>query len=191
MPRVKKPHFADRVLSEGVNNFSKAWARYFQELRLKAGLDKPHSLGGNLGIDYTPVGNVGTGEDNLVTFSLERNIMDEDGDTLEIIAYGSLANNTNAKELALYLGSTEIFNISGSGADVRNQDWCIRATVIRKGVSSQDCISSYTASSLTKSQYTTATEDLSTTLTLKLTGEATSDNDIVQNGLIINYYPRF
>lgn len=184
------PHVQQPVLEGKQFSFTPEWFRFFHEVWTRIGADKSYGLGGQLNYNVTQVGNVGAGEDDLMTFSLQKNVLGAAGSTLMVASYGSFANNTNNKELALYLGATEIFNISGSGADVKNIDWYLQTVITRTGSAAQQCVSTFTTSTLTKTQIATGTEDFATALTIKCTGEATSNDDITQKGQIINLNPR-
>lgn len=72
--------------------------------------------------------------------------------------------------------------------------WCFIIDIIRTGATSQIAIiSRSTELSATPADekladYTTAAETLSGSVTLKVTGEATDNDDIVCNGLIIDLF---
>jgi hypothetical protein len=136
------------------------------------------------------VGNVGAGEDNLITYSFPANTLKTDGYHLEIVAWGTLAANANNKTIKMYFGSTVIFDTGAAAAN--NGVWSITARVIRAGASAEEAISNFITSNTTytnTASYTTATETLSSNITIKCTGTGNSDNDIVQNGLIIKVVP--
>ena len=64
--------------------------------------------GGVLNVNTTAVGNVTTGEDNLITYSLPANTLSVNGMALRIVAWGLTANNANAKTLKVYFGTVVI-----------------------------------------------------------------------------------
>lgn len=134
----------------------------------------------------TTVGNVGTGEDNLQTYTLPANSLENTGEAVRIKAWGSFANNGNAKTLKLYFGSENILNISLETST--SGQWEIESTFVRTGASAQK----YTANFLTVGtaaglniENGTASETLSSSVVIKCTGEATANDDIVQEGMII------
>ncbi|MGA1047382.1 MAG: hypothetical protein ACO3UU_05190 [Minisyncoccia bacterium] len=140
--------------------------------------------------DTTQTGNVGTGEDNLIAYSLPANTLDTDGDFIEITAFGTMAVNANNKTLKLYFGSTVIYN-SGASA-VNGASWNLNATIVRTSATTQKCIVSMLSEDTTlidSAEYNTAAESLSGSVTIKCTGEATNDNDIVQESLIVKWWP--
>jgi len=182
------PHSRESVLSD--ENFSRPWFRFFNSVADKIGLQSSYSLGGRLATNTTSVGNVGSGADDLITFALEKNTLLNAGDTLEIMAFGTQAANANNKTIKLLLGSTELFS---TGAVASNGlDWALHARIIRTGAATQKCITSFSGDTVLVTQtvdYVSGTEDFSTALTIKCTGEATANDDIIQQGLFIKLFP--
>ena len=172
------------------NEFSKPWNKFFNNVATKIGSSKSYALGGRLTSNTTAVGNVGSGADTLITYSLEANILNNVGDTLEITAFGSQAANANNKTIKLVFGSTELFT---TGAVASNgKDWRIDCTIIRTAAATQECITSFSGDTVLVTQiadYVTGTEDFTTSLAIKCTGEATTTDDIIQKGLIIKFFP--
>ena len=171
-------------------NFSKSWTRFFDELQRRIGGGLSYSLGGQLTNSTTSVGNVGSGADNLITFTLEKNTLLNAGDSLEITAYGTQAANANNKTIKLLLGSTELFSTGAVASN--NKDWELTCRITRTGAATQKCITSFNGDTVLVTQtadHVSGTEDFTTALTIKCTGEATANNDIVQQGLIIKFFP--
>jgi len=181
------PNYREPVLNGSL--LTRTWSRFISELTERIGSGSPYSLGGLLTTDTTAVGNVGTGEDDLITFLLEKNTMQNDGDTLEIRTFGVFANNTNTKTLKIYLGSTVIFSLTGTTTAFQGKEWCADTTIIKDGSSSQKIVTSFGTNGVVFSEVTAATEDLTSANTIKCTGEATTTNDVVQSGLVIKFFP--
>lgn len=189
MPRVDKQSAAEPIVSNLVMN--PTWFQFFEQMWERIGGAKQYNLGGTLTVNTTAVGNVGTGEDNLITYDLPDNTISETGDRLVIKAFGTFAANANNKTVKLYLGSTVLATTGAIAAN--DKDWCIECEIIRTAAATQECIAKiYTDTSLVGelSNYVSGTEDFTTDLTIKCTGEATSDDDIIQKGLTINLFPR-
>lgn len=185
-----------KVGSEPVVNeqgiFKSSWARYMHELFLRVGGGDLYNLGGRLTTDNTAIGNTLGGEDNLITYSLPKNALHNDGDTLEIIAYGITAANGNNKTIKLVLGSTTLF--STGAVAFNNKSWCIRAEITRIGAATQQIISTFHGDFglLTNTAtFVAGTEDLTTVLAIKCTGTSGSSttDDIIQKGLTIKMFP--
>jgi len=128
----------------------------------------------------TTVGNVGTGEDDLHTFSVPAGTMSNDGETLIFESAGRFATSVNNKRVRVRFGATVVFD-SASIAVTTQADWAVRVSVYRTGASTQRCIATFTSGSAVlsvTSQYATAAENLSGAITFKVTGEATSNDDV-------------
>ena len=143
-------------------------------------------------INITAVGNTGIGEDNLITYSLPANSLSANGKALRITAWGTLANNANLKTLKLYFGAA-IINAGLNMTVNIDGRWIVKGLVIRTGTSAQDynSITSETTSGFGTAKHFgvtgTATEVETGAITIKCTGEATADNDIVQEGMIVEF----
>lgn len=146
-------------------------------------------VGGTLSTNTTPVGNVGAGEDDLMTYSVTGNTLNTNGQAIQLFAAGTIANNANAKRIRVKFGATTIFD-TGALPTSAAIDWFIQGQIIRTGAATQKCIVSISTNNATipsSSDYTTAAETLSGAITLKLTGEAVSDNDIVEELLRVGW----
>ena len=189
MPKVDRQSFAEPITEDKLIN--PTWFKFFEQIWQRIGGATQYNLGGTLSVSTTSFGNVGTGEDNLITYSLAENTISADSDRLVIKAFGTFAANANNKTVKLYLGSTELASTGAIAAN--DKHWCIESEIIRTAAATQECITNiYTDTSLVGelSNYISGTEDFTTALTIKCTGEATSDDDIIQKGLTINLYPR-
>lgn len=123
----------------------------------------------------------GSGETDIFSSTIERNYLDHIGDSIEFMAAGTYANTANNKQIRVYLGSTVVFD-SGALAITGAQDWCVRGELIRVTSTSQKIATIHVSSDSTLqalSDYKTATENLATDLTFKLTAQGGASNDIV------------
>lgn len=145
----------------------------------------------NLTVNTTTVGNVGTGEDDLRTYSVPAATLAVNGDHLVWEAAGTFAGTANDKRVKVKFGATTMFD-TGVLAITAAGDWQVNGLVIRTGAATQRCVARFTSTDAalpTATDYTTAAETLSGAITLKLTGEATANNDIVQELLIVRLLP--
>lgn len=136
-----------------------------------------------LDAQYTTVGNVGVGEDTLFTYTVPGGTLYRDGVSVRIRAWGKTAANANTKNLKVYFGSTAVYT---SGAIAANdRDWVIDTTVVRAGANDQrfSVTGVYNAAAIVNCSTTTQT--LASDVIIKVTGEATSNNDISQQGWTI------
>lgn len=138
---------------------------------------RPYSV-----VSTSTTGNVGTGEDDLISTTIPASLLAKTNDILEVEALFTFAANANSKQVKLYFGSTAFY---ASGAQNQNGgSLFVRARIVRTGAATQiamaDAVGS--ASSLFGNENQTAapTETLSSTVVVKATGEAVSDNDIQQ-----------
>ena len=146
-------------------------------------------LGGTLNVNNTIVGNIGAGEDTLISYSMDANSLAANGDHIEISAWGVVAANANNKTIKLKLGTTTVLTTGAVAANAGS--WSIEAKVIRTGASTQQVIAkiiSDNALIVDSATYTAATESMIATLVISCTGEGTSDDDIVQRGLLIKWF---
>lgn len=139
-----------------------------------------------LDVNHTAVGNVTTGEDDLITYTIPAATLGVAKDRIEIDASGTFANSVNNKRLRAYFGATLIFD-SGALAITAATNWVFRAAIIRTGAATQESFANLSTSSSTLAAYAfiaAPTETLSGTVIVKLTGEATDTNDVVQETMI-------
>lgn len=149
---------------------------------IKAGTSSSYAkAGGALFYSTTAVGNVGVGDDVLMTTSIPANSLATDGDSIEGYASGTFATSANNKRIRVKFGATTIFD-SGALAITSASDWILNFRVIRTGAATQKCCVNLSTSSATLSayaDYATAAETLSGAVTMTVNGEGTADNDIV------------
>lgn len=135
-------------------------------------------------VDTTTVGNVGIGEDDLITYSVPANTLATNGDYISFRCSGTIANSINAKRLRVKFGATTIMDTGAAGFPISTAiQWVLEGEIIRTGAATQKCnasLSTNNASLATYVGYSTAAETLSGAVTVKLTGEAVTDSDIIQ-----------
>ncbi len=139
-----------------------------------------------LNTNTTPVGNVGSGEDDLITYSVPANTLDTNSQFIHYIMGGTFAASINNKRIRIKLGSTTILD-TGALAITAAGDWNAEGYIVRTGSATQRCLVEFSSNEtalLATADYVDATEDLTTGLTLKATGEATDNDDIIQKFLI-------
>lgn len=136
-------------------------------------------------------GSVGTAETTLSSYVMQPNVLAKDGYNLDIKAWGTFAANGDAKEIKLYFGNTVIYDTGSHAANAGT--WSFNATVVRTDMAAEQAITSFASSNATtpsSTSFVTATESLASTVTIMVTGKGTSNNDVVENGLLINVFPR-
>lgn len=136
------------------------------------------------------VGNVGTGEDDLLTYTLPASALGTDGDYIEITGFGTFAANANNKRVRVYFGATAILDTTA--LPLNGGTWNFRSKVFRTGAATQQTETMWLKSGSGAAilvNIASPTETLSSTVVVKVTGEATSNNNIVQRSLVVKWYP--
>ena len=153
---------------------------------------------GTSGIPYpihsnvVEVGNVGAGEDDLMSYTVPANTLANDGDRLKVFGtfHGNAADTGTVKFL-FGVGSSFFLNtviLSTAKADLK-----VYLDIIRTGGATQ-IIAGYSVRNFAVELDlgVAATETLSGTIVLKFTGENdtdASDDAIVQDSMFIEYIP--
>jgi hypothetical protein len=149
---------------------------------------------GKASVGTTGIGNVGGGEDNLITYSLPANSFRGAGKGVRITAWGTTANNSNPKTVNLYFGSQVILTTALTVSQVGT--WRAQAVVFATGIDTQDWSSSLLqggTATIIDVEGGTATQDDGAAVTIKATGTVTdggggiNNNDIVQEGLLVEF----
>ncbi len=146
-------------------------------------------IGGVLVSNVISVGNIGTGEDNLIQYTVNANTLDIGNCFLEISAFGTFAGNANNKRVKLYFGSAVLIDTGLVPAN--DGSWSVKSTVIRVNSNAQKNISSIISNNTSISDgtsYIASSEDLTASIIVKCTGQGITDNDVVQEGLIIKMF---
>jgi hypothetical protein len=161
-------------------------------LAIKAGTSTGQlaRVGGVIHTNTTQTGNVGTGEDTLFTYTIPADVLATNKDTITAIIGGTVANTVDTKTIRVKFGATTIHTVTEPGSN--SGSWSFMVTIIRTGATTQKCIvssSGSTGSSLNTASYNTAAETLSGTVVLLVTGEATSNNDIVGEMFKVRWEP--
>ena len=174
------------ISADGTTITSAASSVFTQSMGSGSGTAKVAALAN---VNNAAVGNTDAGEDNLITYALPANALSANAKGVRIRAWGTGANNANAKTLKLYFGTQVILTTSLTINQV--DTWKIEATVWRTGAAGQDwethLIQSGTTT-LVDVENGTATQDETAAITIKCTGEATTTNDIVQEGLSVEFF---
>lgn len=147
-------------------------------------------IGGRASTNVVDVGNVGAGEDDLMTYSLPAGSLASNGQIVRVTMWGTFAATAAAKTIKAYFGAT---SATWSAVTLGTlQNWQLQFIIVRTGAATQ-------VANLIGTQYDTSAgvsttlqpaelapaETLSGAVTIKLTGTATADNDVVQKAMIV------
>lgn len=156
-----------------------------------------YSMGGVIKDFYASVGNVGTGEDDLYTFTTIANTLGTNGDKIEAEYGGTFVNSATAtREVKLYFAGTAIFD-TGALTLSLSSAWTMFATVIRVSSTVVRYMVSFTTEGAALAAYTAVGEltglTLSGTNIIKITGESAgvgaASNDVVAVMGSISFVP--
>lgn len=142
-----------------------------------SGTDSYQYLDSNL----TSVGNVGTGDDTLHTTTISAGKLAANGDYAIMKTTGQFTASANNKRIRAKFGATTIFD-TGALVITAATDWTLTCTITRTGATTQrsGCFLNSSSSVLNAfAQYATPAETLSGTVAFLVSGEATSNDDVV------------
>jgi hypothetical protein len=141
------------------------------------------NAGGLLNQSTSQVGNSGSSETDLASYSVPANTLAVNGQALYFEASGTTAVNTNSKVIRVRFGSsgTNLILQSLSFNVAIATPWVVRGRVIRTGSSSQKGYAEWTNNQRSPDVglATGLNQTLSSAVSLRVTGQSTSSNDII------------
>lgn len=146
-------------------------------------------VGGLTKVDVTAVGNVGTGEDTLASKNVIANTLGVSAQSVTFEAFGTTANNANVKTLRVRFGTAGVNLVASRTltASVAGS-WHVRGTIYRTSAATQKSVTVFHDGTTSEVDIvTTLDQTLTGDVLLKITGEATSNNDIVLEGFKITW----
>lgn len=171
----------------------------FTTLTASTSIDGPLVMGGGSGtaktigaayINVTPVGNVGVGEDTMMSYSLPANSLSENGKAVRATVWGYTSSNANAKTIKFYFG-TELLGAYNPVANELNY-WRAEIVMTRYSAAIQAkflnaTIINNNLVSLADISVGSAAEDETAAILIKATGQGTDNDDVVQSGMIVEF----
>lgn len=145
---------------------------------------------GTISVNTTAVGNVGAGTDDLMTYSLPANSLSANGKGVRVTVWGTGANNANGKTLTFLFGSysRQLPTRASIAMAWRAEFIIIRSASSTQIISGVSVDGTANAATIDREIFdATATETDTGAITIKCTGAATADNDIVQKGMIVEF----
>jgi len=143
-----------------------------------------------LDVDATQVGNVGTGTDQLYSYTLPASTLAVDEQSIRIRIAGSFAPNGNNKTLVVNFGTTAIMTRFITTPTITTS-WVCECEIIRTSATAQkaNCLFSggdgYATSTISSPGNT-----LSGTVAITVTGSATTNDDIYKSTASIKFEPQ-
>lgn len=136
--------------------------------------------------DMTSSGNLTNAETTLDQFTLDSNQLNNAGDAIHIIAWGTVANNANVKTLTFYFGTaTQAFVLPASTATNWKLDVWICGVTPTSQVGIAHMQAGVIATATSDVFNITATQNTRNTIVIKTTGTATNTDDILQKGMLV------
>lgn len=131
-------------------------------------------------LDKTTVGNVGVGEDDMMTKTLAANTLTLDKQSIRLKCAGTTAANGNTKQVKLYWNGTVVLDTGALAANAK--PWVIEATITRttSGFAKIFASGQFNGAIIAAAQTQVATT-YTGTVVVKCTGGATADNDVTQD----------
>lgn len=148
---------------------------------------------GVLSTNTTAVGNVGAGEDDLQSYTLPANSLVTTEAGIEFNFIFQCAGNANNKRFRIYAGGTKIWD-SQAGFTLSSAVVHVSGWISRTGSNAQHAVvTPHTLASLPSTAGVTITTLALTetsSIVLKATGEATSDNDIICQNMRVRFFDK-
>ena len=152
-----------------------------------SGTPNSYAYGGRLSTNITAVGNVGTGDDTLQTYTVGASQLATDKDIIRVRWFGTGANNGNAKTVRLKWNGSTI--VSASLPTSVAVSWHGELVITRTGAATQDCFGTIRYNTATANAFATGAATLSGTVAIAATGDATSNNDVVSEVMTVDFEP--
>lgn len=147
-----------------------------------------------LNVDTSSVGNVGSGEDDLVSYIIVGNQVSKTNDYISFDISGTVANTVNTKRIKIKLGVVTLFDTGTTGITVNSAlDWGIKGEIIRTSSNTFKSNVYFTIGNSTypaSSDFVSGSASFSSAITFKCTGEGFTTNDIVKESFIIRSHSR-
>jgi hypothetical protein len=87
-----------------------------------------------LSVNVTPVANSGTSETDTMWYVMPGGTLSADGMAIEVVAFGTSANNANTKTVRLYFGATKVLEFAVAASAT---PWRAHMHVARSGATAQ------------------------------------------------------
>ena len=146
------------------------------------------TAGGVLNVDTSATGNTGATETTLLSYSLLANSLNTDQSLIKIAGWGTFAANGNNKRIRIKIGSTTL--VDTTALAVNDGVWSFSGMILRKTDSSGAAIIDLLSSNVTlpsRPYYASFSESFTADLNVFFTGEASANDDIVQEGFTVEW----
>lgn len=142
-------------------------------------------VGGTITQSTTTSATSGTGETTLYTYTLPANALANDGDSIELHAWGTTTTSTSDKTLRTYFGAALTqYNLINDPSTFH-----VHYRIYRESATTQRGFGSIAVDDGTQTFLETATETLSGSLVIKVTATAPTSGTVSGRGFHIIYHP--
>lgn len=149
----------------------------------------------NLNTQYSAVNNSGTSETDIYTYPVPANIINSDGNKIEVITDGILVDNTATSLLKIYFAGTEILNTTALSIGLANSAYVIKVRVIRTSSTTAHAYVEANTPGLSQTYFLNSTDltslNFATTNIIKITatagGVGGGSNDITGKSWIVDF----
>lgn len=128
----------------------------------------------------TQVNSIGSAETDLVNLAVAANTLNEFGETIHLRCAGISANNADTKTIRVRFGAATLATFTLTVSQV--SDWQVQVSVMRRSsVSAQRTTVTFMQGGTVKQydfDFGDTTEDETAAIALRVTGQATTDNDV-------------
>lgn len=134
------------------------------------------------------VGNVGAVETDLMSLTLPARALDVDRQTVRITAWGRTAANANTKRVRLYVGDAMLLDTTAIAAN--DKAWRLSALYTRVNYATGSSVAwgDFNGALIqTNTIPTIGGRDFTVPIVVKLTGQGIADNDVIQDGMMIEF----
>lgn len=145
------------------------------------------TIGGVLHFNINGDGNVGTGEDTLATYTIAANTLLAYA-TLHFEITGNWGGNANSKRLRVYFGGNVILDHTTTNA---SEFWTVQGRVACVGDASQKIWAHFFSDTERDYQHNEETVDATSSIVFSVTGEATLDDDIEVETVLLTWTASF
>jgi hypothetical protein len=187
MARIPIPNSEQPAIEEEKNIFNNAWFMYFQDIYKAIRSSLALYLGGILNNDNTSKANSGSEATDLISYTLNKNIIQNNKDYIEILMCGTYAANGNNKQIEILFGSQTIFDTTALA--INGGAWIFEIKIIRTSSNTQDIFVKGFYNDLAITSYVAGTQDFLTFFDIKCIGTGIATDDIIQKLQIINLTP--
>lgn len=157
------------------------------------------NVGGTIQVNTTTTGNIGAGEDNLISYTVSANTLANDGEYLEFDCWGSFAATATLKQLRLYVDTAQFDTTSLllNGKPWRAHGKIVRTDNTHCSVACEFTVGGTLLSSVNGTVVTVSVANPNpldaNSFVFKVTGQdngiTPADNAVVQNAMILKWYP--